>query len=367
MLFAPLIGLELDDLPDPLIDAGFPLSWLWPGQLGGLEDPDIRRDWISQNTTNDRPLACLALTAPGDFDHALDPLRRRADTAVIALRLAGIAGVHDPDLLGVYARDGGGLRYRRAAVYRQTVIRQRAQLGWPLDEEEVADIAALWPLLLEYEAGRRAPEIDHALSLFRRAHIWLGLSVATRLELLFASLEAALGRGAAESLARLAERAHDATPRRSSGTRATGWRSAMPSPTANGRRTTIRAAAGALRHLLALLGEVLPALLMAWRARRKARPAKTLVAALRDPRAELDWRVAVPAERASCRRRASCATAGSTRRSWSSAGGSSPARATSTPRRSGSRARAPAATSAATSVSGSSRATPVTSTPRAPT
>ena len=50
VLFAPLIGLELDDLPDPLLAAGFPLSWLWPSQVGSFEDPDIRRDWMSRHT-----------------------------------------------------------------------------------------------------------------------------------------------------------------------------------------------------------------------------------------------------------------------------------------------------------------------------
>ena len=212
VLFAPLIGLDFDDLPDPAIDAGFPLSWLWPSQLGGLEDPDIRRDWISQDLAVLRPIACLALEASGDFDGALEPLRRSADIAVTALRLAGIAGFHDPDLLGVYARDGNGFRYRRPAVYRQTAIRQRAQMSWPLDGDEVADLTALWALLLEYEAGRRAPEIDHALALFRRAHVSLGLSRATRLELFFASLEAALGRGGADSLALLVRTGPRARP-----------------------------------------------------------------------------------------------------------------------------------------------------------
>jgi hypothetical protein len=295
VLFAPLIGLDFDDLPDAAIDAGFPLSWLWPSQLGGLEDPDIRRDWISRDVMDLRPIACLALAAPGDFDGALDPLRRSADTAVTALRLAGIAGFHDPDLLGVYARDGGGFRYRRPAVYRQTAIRQRAQMSWPLDDEEVADLTALWTLLLEYEAGRRAPEIDHALALFRRAHVSLGLSRATRLELFFASLEAALGRGAADSLAQLSERAHVRV--------ATSfeWYAAHGVTTRNALahgewEPDDDDALWALRHLAWLLGEVLPALLMAWRRRRKARPAKTLVAALRDPQADLDWRaLAAPA------------------------------------------------------------------------
>ena len=297
VLFAPLIGLDFDDLPDAAIDAGFPLSWLWPSQLGGLEDPDIRRDWISRELTGLRPIACLALAAPGDFDGTLEPLRRRADTAVTALRLAGIAGFHDPDLLGVYARDGNGFRYRRPAVYRQTAITQRAQMSWPLDADEVADLTALWALLLEYEAGRRAPEIDHALALFRRAHVSLGLSRATRLELFFASLEAALGRGAADPLALLSGRAHVLVP------------SSFEWYAAHGVATRNALAHGewkpdnddddalwALRHLTWLLGEVLPALLMAWRRRRKARPAKTLVAALRDPQADLDWRaLAAPA------------------------------------------------------------------------
>jgi TPR repeat protein len=297
VLFAPLIGLDFDDLPDAVIDAGFPLSWMWPSQLGGLEDPDIRRDWISRDLTVLRPIACLALVAPGDFDAALEPLRLRADLAVTALRLAGIAGFHDPDLLGVYARDGNGFRYRRPAVYRQTAITQRAQMSWPLDDDEVADVTALWALLLEYEAGRRAPEIDHALALFRRAHVSLGLSRATRLELFFASLEAALGRGAADPLALLSERTHVRVP------------SSFEWYAAHGVATRNALAHGewepdnddddalwALRHLTWLLGEVLPALLMAWRRRRKARPAKTLVAALRDAQADLDWRaVAAPA------------------------------------------------------------------------
>lgn len=298
VLFAPLIGLDFDDLPDAVIDAGFPLSWLWPSQLGGLEDPDIRRDWISRDVMDMRPIACLAVEARGDFDSALEPLRRSADTAVNALRLAGIAGFHDPDLLGLYARDGRGSRYRRPAVYRQTAIRQRGRMSWPLDDEETADLRAVWTLLLEYEAGRRAPEIDHALALFRRAHVRLGLSLATRLELLFASLEAALGRGAADPLAHLSGRiggrdsasfewyaAHGVTTRNAL---AHGeW-----DPDDDG-------ALAALRHLTWLLGEVLPALLMAWRRRRKARPAKTLVAALRDPQSELDWRaIGAPLEHA---------------------------------------------------------------------
>ncbi len=290
VLFAPLIGLDFDDLPDAVVDAGFPLSWMWPSQLGGLEDPDIRRDWISQDLTVLRPIACLALAASGDFDVALEPLRRRADIAVTALRLAGIAGVHDPDLLGVYARDGDGFRYRRPAIYRQTAITQRAQMSWPLDDDEVADLTALWPLLLEYEAGRRAPEIDHALALFRRAHVSLGLSRATRLELFFASLEAALGRGAADPLALMSERAHVRVPS------SFEWYAAHGVATRNAlahgewEPDNDDDALWALRHLTWLLGEVLPALLMAWRQRRKARPAKTLVAALRDPEADLDWR-----------------------------------------------------------------------------
>ena len=300
VLFAPVIGVELDTLPAELIDAGFPLSWVWPAQLGGMEDPDIRRDWIAQGEGKTVPVACLALaTSPerrplfgGDYGPALVPLRRTADIAVTAMRLAGLAGFHDPDLLGVYARTGGGTRYRRPAVYRQTVIRHHTRLAQPLDDEIVADLAALWPLLLAYEAGRRAPEIDHALSLFRRAHIWLSLSVATRLELLFASLETALGRGAAEPLARLAEIAqgHDAAAFEWYAGHGVQVRNAV----AHGEWAPDDDphAGEVLRHLLALLGEVLPALLMAWRHRKKARPAKTLVAALGDPDAELDWRAA---------------------------------------------------------------------------
>ena len=289
VLFAPLIGLELDDLPDPLLAAGFPLSWLWPSQVGSFEDPDIRRDWMSRATGSLRVMGCLALRtrADRDVDAALEPLRRRVGTAVTALRLAGLAIVQDPELLGVYARDGSGGRHRRPSVYRQTVF------GLSFDrtdalEPAVADLAALWSLLLAYEAGPRAPEIDHALALFRRAHVGLTLSPATVLQLLFASFEAALGRirrDPDDPLARLADGPQAA---------AFAWHAA------HGRRVRNALAHGewegdaaeAICHMRALLREVLPALLMAWRRRGKSRPAKALLAALRDPASELDWRAA---------------------------------------------------------------------------
>jgi hypothetical protein len=287
VLFAPLIGLELDDLPDPLLAVGFPLSWLWRSQVGSFEDPDIRRDWMSDATGSSRVMGCLALRtrADRDVEAALAPLRRRVGTAVTALRLAGLAIVQDPELLGDYAREGSRRRHRRASVYRQTVF------GLTFDrtdalEPAAADLAALWSLLLAYEAGPPAPEIDHALALFRRAHFGITLSAPTLLQLLFASFEAALGRlrrAEDDPLARLAD-----GPQAD----AFAWHAA------HGHRVRNALAHGewegdsaeAIRHMRALLCEVLPALLMAWRRRGKARPAKTLLAALRDPASELDWR-----------------------------------------------------------------------------
>ena len=296
VLFAPLIGLELDDLPDPLIDAGFPLSWMWPGQLSGLEDPDIRRDWMSRHEANDRPLACLALTAPGDFKGALDPLRHRADTAVTVLRLAGVAGVHDPDLLGVYA----GPAAAGATVAPRSTARRRSGSahGWdgrstrrrsPTSRRSGRCCLSTRPVAAPRRSTMRcrssgAPTSGSGSPPRRGSSCssphWRRHSAAVRSS---RSRSWPSGR-------------RDATPRRSSGTQVTVWRSATASPTANGRPAKIRAGPGRWADLLALLGEVLPALLMAWRARRKARPAKTLVAALRDPQAELDWRVAVPSE-----------------------------------------------------------------------
>jgi tetratricopeptide (TPR) repeat protein len=299
VLFAPLIGLELDDLPDPLLEAGFPLSWLWPWQVGSFEDPDIRRDWMSRDSRTARVTGCLALRtrADFDFDAALAPLRQRVDTAVTALRLAGLAIVQDPELLGVYAHDGSGGRHRHPSVYRQTVFGLNFERPDAL-EPAVADLAALWPLLLAYEAGPRAPEIDHALALFRRAHFGFTLAAPTRLQLLFASFEAALGRirrDEGDPLARLAD-----GPQAD----AFAWHAA------HGHRVRNALAHGewegdsaeAIRHMRAMLCEVLPALLMAWRRRGKARPAKTLLAALRDPASELDWRtVALDADLAAAR------------------------------------------------------------------
>jgi TPR repeat protein len=292
VLFAPLFGLELDDLPDLLLEAGFPLSWLWPWQVGDFEDPDIRRDWMARQTSSARVIGCLALRAPAerfDVDAALAPLRRRVDLAVMALRLAGLAIVQDPDLLGVYARDGTGGRHRRPSVYRQTIFRLRFD---PTDALEPAagDIAALWSLLLTYEAGARAPEIDHALALFRRAHLGLTLSTRTRLQLLFASFEAALGRirrDEDDPLARLADGRRRA---------AFAWHAAhgrrVRNALVHGSRDGDEAAS--IGHMRALLCELLPALLLAWRRRGKARPANVLLTALRDPASDLDWRAAPP-------------------------------------------------------------------------
>jgi TPR repeat protein len=293
VLFAPLIGLELDDLPGPLLHAGFPLSWLWSSQVGSFEDPDIRRDWMSQETSSAGVIGCLALRARSDFDFdvdtALAPLRQRVDTAVMALRLAGLAIVQDPELLGTYARDGSGGRHRRPSVYRQTVVGLNFARTDAL-EPAAADLAALWTLLLAYEAGPPAPEIDHALALFRRAHVGLTLSAPTLLQLLFASFEAALGRirrDEDDPLGRLADGPQAA---------AFAWHAA------HGHRIRNALAHGewegdsaeAIGQMRALLREVLPALLMAWRRRGKARPAKALLAALHHPVSELDWRAAPP-------------------------------------------------------------------------
>ena len=168
VLFAPLIGLELDDLPDPLLEAGFPLTWLWPWQVGSLEDPDIRRDWMSRDSGTARVTGCLALHGERDVDAALAPLLRRVD------------GRHRAAAGGPGDRAGrGATRCLRARRLRRA---PPASLGLPPDglrvalqrsdalEPAVADLAALWSLLLAYEAGPPAPEIDHALALFRRAH-----------------------------------------------------------------------------------------------------------------------------------------------------------------------------------------------------
>jgi TPR repeat protein len=258
--------------------------------VGSFEDPDIRRDWMSRHTSSSsRVIGCLALRTRLLFevDAALAPLRQRVGTAVTALRLAGVARVQDPELLGVYARDGTGGRHRRPSVYRQTVIGLGLEHTDAL-EPAAADLAALWQLLLAYEAGRRAPEIDHALALFRRAHVGLTLSAPTLLQLLFASFEAALGRirrDQDDPLARLADGPQaDAFAWHAAHGR--GVRNALAHGEWEGD------AGEAIGHMRALLREVLPALLMAWRRRGKARAAKALLAALRDPASDLDWRTA---------------------------------------------------------------------------
>jgi TPR repeat protein len=222
--FFPLIGCDVDWPPPP----GFPLTQLTAGQLNGLEDADIRRDWA----TGIDGCACIALStraesirwAP-DVAAQIDGLRPYADLAVQALRLAGLSDFVDPDLLGDFALCHGSSRYRRGTVFRQTAMRRgrggvrmltanRTKSGdqdrrivtfgraaSPDDDQPKAtipqsapELVALWSLLLDYDSGQRSAVIDEALVLFRRAHDSITLTTRIRLQLLFGCLELMIGR-----------------------------------------------------------------------------------------------------------------------------------------------------------------------------
>ena len=226
---------------------------------------------------------CLALRSARAPDRRSMPRsprsRRRLDMAVTALRLAGLTSSWTPDWLGLYARDGAGRRYRRGAVYRQTAIgvtferpdalRRRP---WPTRGAVVA------PARLR---GRAAPR-PRSTTRWRSTGAPTSASRCRRRRGCSCCSLAGGGarpirRDADDSLARLAD-----NPQAD----AFAWYAAHGRALRNASRTASGSdAAERSTTSPALLGEVLPALLMAWRAHGKSRPAKTLLAALRDPAA----------------------------------------------------------------------------------
>jgi TPR repeat protein len=201
VLFAPLIGLSVDDVPSPLIVDGYPLSVLTFGQLHGMEDPDIRRDWMARLTLEVHEVPALAVRMSARIhDHAamesaLHELRAWITDAVLALRLAGMTGVDDPDLVGDFARFDGDFYHRIPTIYRQTALLGLAAPAQVLDDPTAGRLAEAWRLLLAARGAGTPDSLERALSMFRRAHAHrLGVGRSTQMQLLFAALELLTGR-----------------------------------------------------------------------------------------------------------------------------------------------------------------------------
>jgi TPR repeat protein len=216
---------------------------------------------------------------------------------VVALRLANHARFDDPELLGDYVLYRRSSRCRLPSIYRQTIVRRLAS---PPDDQISAggndDLRALWSLLLAYICGPVAPAIEHALSLFRRAHNLIGGQPSTKAQLLYATMDVVLGRPSggesAEMLTRLARIvAPDlAGPLRWYIEHGHAVRNAVAhgywDHTATGPR-----GAEALAQLMATIRVALPAMLGAWLLRADdMKPAKAFRAALDAGASDLDWR-----------------------------------------------------------------------------
>ncbi len=306
VIFAPLVGLGLETVPAHLVGEGFPLTWIAPSQLLSLEDPDVRRDWISRlGTIGTQPVACIGLrddaAAYGrlgydDTSRSLGPLRRWRDATVATLRLAGHAGFFDPELVGEYVFIEASTRFRLPAIYRQTILlrMQDEPADYVLADRDDA-LAALWTVVRAYLCGEPSSVIDRALELFRRSHNLMG-APATKAQLLYATLEMVLGRPPRDPEAHPMARLKAALP------------SDLAAPlhwyVEHGRAVRNAVAHGywdpnasgpeggdALSHLRDSVGVALPAVLVAWLERLDdATPAQALGTALDAITPDLDWR-----------------------------------------------------------------------------
>lgn len=194
--WSPLIGLDYDG--PTLAACGATLTRLSAAEIVSMEHKDIRRDFIAELQVKGMSVAGLAVLADtgdrlGLDDDLMRSLLRPRDLTVAGLRLAGVQGFVDPELLGWYVYQGA-LRHRRETVLRQTVL---MGLGGsdavPLDAATLATAQDVWALLAAYDARGADPDVDLLLAEFRRAHDPY-LAEETRLSLLFAILEGLLGR-----------------------------------------------------------------------------------------------------------------------------------------------------------------------------
>ncbi|MDJ0869491.1 MAG: hypothetical protein QNK03_25535 [Myxococcota bacterium] len=205
--WCPLIGLATEDVfafgkaldEEP---AGTPqppvLMPLSGPAISALEEKDIARDSIGVMRPEQElgaSVLCLAVQdASLSHEDAASLLERPRDLGVLALRLAGFGRFHDPELLGSYTYIQS-MRYRRATVLRQTVLQAaRTSAAGRVTAADMERVLPAWDLLTTYDARGRHFEIDHILTLFRRAFDRRFVPARSRPGLLLGALEGMLGR-----------------------------------------------------------------------------------------------------------------------------------------------------------------------------
>jgi hypothetical protein len=201
--WSPLIGLSTADLEDengmvlgrPPVCVLMPLS---PDELIGLEERDVRRDFMRGFVHQGKPMSILMTVPDGPdpgnaFAHAAH-MRRMRDLGVVSLRLAGFDRFHDPELFGPTLFEGSR-RLRWPMVMRQTIAEKiRHQATQQVTAADYPRLAGLVGELQTYESGGRSPAIEYALGLFRRSFDRDFLAVEQRAVILVGLFESMLGR-----------------------------------------------------------------------------------------------------------------------------------------------------------------------------
>ncbi len=192
LMWAPLPGL-LNHQPLALDDELRRLLLSLSGnELLKLEERDIRRDFASVLRMQEDEIAALYLTLPGDIEDPVDAMARlqqERDLAVAALRLAGFHDFCDPALAGPVAMHKT-IRFRQPSVLRQSVwqiVARKQDEAQALQPTHAEPLAAAWRTVDNYRNAGGHPDLDRALSLYRRgfdrrfntAHACAGLHYAT--------------------------------------------------------------------------------------------------------------------------------------------------------------------------------------------
>jgi hypothetical protein len=193
--WSPLVGLTGEGELGFGEDSGVLLTTASPRTVLTLEDKDVRRE-LGNLIMIDTPIACLGVGHPSSDDDEQDlvPMLRERDLAVTALRLAGFGAFVDPELLGMYVYDGI-TRTIDSSVFSLMILRgMGTEPEESFGQDDIGRLYPCWRLLLDYDRRALHDEIDHVLTLYRRAHDRAFLPPDAHAGLLFATLESMLGR-----------------------------------------------------------------------------------------------------------------------------------------------------------------------------
>lgn len=203
-LWSPLIGLTIEGDAQVLgsirPQVVMPLS---ARELTELEDRDIRHDYLESiegfelidPTLGAGRSVLLTVEEPvldADNETVAEQLTVEVGNTVMALRMAGLHQFSDPALLGRYFYKGN-IRYRRATVVRQTVLKKHFKEADRLTEAATRNAGELLDLLLLYQEQGAHEHVKRVQALFRRSFNIDFLGIPTAASLAFAALEGILG------------------------------------------------------------------------------------------------------------------------------------------------------------------------------